>query len=159
MATPAESTVDSYAINDMLDDLFGSSSGATASRPPGPAAVSTDAREPSSTGVASSRGHVVDTLSQPPTTNPIGPSVVSEPPPPPPPPPRIPLLKVADVIPREFLHVFPYEFLNEVQTRSYAAVFNSNDNVIVASPTGSGKTVSEGHRGCILPYLLCIGPL
>lgn len=37
--------------------------------------------------------------------------------------------------------VFPYEVLNAVQSKCFPTAFESNDNLVVSAPTGSGKTV------------------
>lgn len=40
-----------------------------------------------------------------------------------------------------FHSVFPYELLNAVQSKCFATVYGSTDNLVVSAPTGSGKTV------------------
>ncbi|KPI40706.1 ATP-dependent DNA helicase MER3 [Cyphellophora attinorum] len=37
--------------------------------------------------------------------------------------------------------IFPYEILNAVQSKCFPVAFESNDNLVVSAPTGSGKTV------------------
>ncbi|KUJ21917.1 P-loop containing nucleoside triphosphate hydrolase protein [Mollisia scopiformis] len=44
-------------------------------------------------------------------------------------------------LPDRFRHVFPYDLFNAVQSKCFGPIYNSNDNVVVSSPTGSGKTV------------------
>ncbi len=44
------------------------------------------------------------------------------------------------VLPDRFRQVFPYKLFNAVQSKCFASVYQSNDNVVVAAPTGSGKT-------------------
>jgi ATP-dependent DNA helicase HFM1/MER3 len=39
-----------------------------------------------------------------------------------------------------FRQVFPYELFNAVQSKCFAAIYRTNDNVVVSAPTGSGKT-------------------
>jgi ATP-dependent DNA helicase HFM1/MER3 len=57
-------------------------------------------------------------------------------------------------LPDRFRQVFPYELFNAVQSKCFAAIYRTNDNVVVSAPTGSGKTallelaickVVEGH--------------
>ena len=43
-------------------------------------------------------------------------------------------------LPDRFRHVFPYELFNAVQSKCFAPIYKSNDNVVVSAPTGSGKT-------------------
>ena len=66
----------------------------------------------------------------------------------------IPLISPHE-LPDRFRHVFPYELFNAVQSKCFAAVYKSNDNVVVSAPTGCGKTavlelaickVVESHR-------------
>lgn len=51
----------------------------------------------------------------------------------------IPLLSL-DRLPDRLRPVFPYPFFNAVQSRCFPAVYESNDNLVVSAPTGSGKT-------------------
>ena len=57
-------------------------------------------------------------------------------------------------LPDRFRQVFPYELFNAVQSKCFAPIYKGSDNVVVSSPTGSGKTallelaickVVEGH--------------
>ena len=54
---------------------------------------------------------------------------------------EFPLIKVKDVIPLEYQAVFPFESFNEMQTSLFKQIYESDVNMTVASPTGSGKTV------------------
>ncbi|EPE02414.1 dead deah box dna helicase [Ophiostoma piceae UAMH 11346] len=40
-----------------------------------------------------------------------------------------------------FRSVFPYEHFNAMQSSCFQSVYGSSDNIVVAAPTGSGKTV------------------
>ncbi|KIH88793.1 dead deah box DNA helicase [Sporothrix brasiliensis 5110] len=42
---------------------------------------------------------------------------------------------------KRFQAVFPYEHFNAMQSRCFSSVYGSSYNVVVAAPTGSGKTV------------------
>ncbi|KAE9373450.1 P-loop containing nucleoside triphosphate hydrolase protein [Stipitochalara longipes BDJ] len=57
-------------------------------------------------------------------------------------------------LPDRLRQVFPYELFNAVQSKCFAPIYRTNDNVVVSAPTGSGKTallelaicrVVEGH--------------
>lgn len=37
--------------------------------------------------------------------------------------------------------MFPFPLFNAIQSKSFHPVYNSNDNIVIAAPTGSGKTV------------------
>jgi len=50
-------------------------------------------------------------------------------------------LKVTEVIPEALESVFPFERFNKMQSAVLDIVFNSDENVVVAAPTASGKTV------------------
>ncbi|KAK3361437.1 hypothetical protein B0T24DRAFT_585089 [Lasiosphaeria ovina] len=52
----------------------------------------------------------------------------------------ITLINLRQNLPDKFRSVFPYEFFNAVQSKCFDAVYGGNDNVVVAAPTGSGKT-------------------
>ncbi|KAA8910250.1 DNA/RNA helicase MER3/SLH1, DEAD-box superfamily, partial [Sphaerosporella brunnea] len=43
-------------------------------------------------------------------------------------------------LPDRFRSVFSYPLFNAVQSRCFDSVYNSNDNLVVSAPTGSGKT-------------------
>ncbi|KAK6516462.1 Sec63 [Arthrobotrys conoides] len=44
-------------------------------------------------------------------------------------------------LPPKYHTVFPYRLFNATQSKCFDAVFNSNTNIVLSSPTGSGKTV------------------
>jgi ATP-dependent DNA helicase HFM1/MER3 len=44
-------------------------------------------------------------------------------------------------IPVQFRSVFPFESFNSIQQQLFEKLLNSDDNVCVEAPTGSGKTV------------------
>jgi len=50
-------------------------------------------------------------------------------------------LKVTEVIPETLVSVFPFERFNKMQSAVFNMIFNTNENVVVAAPTASGKTV------------------
>ncbi|KAH8730738.1 nucleotide-sugar transporter-domain-containing protein [Phaeosphaeriaceae sp. PMI808] len=52
----------------------------------------------------------------------------------------IPLVPVS-ALPDRLRTVFPYPTFNAVQSKCFESVFRSDDNFVLASPTGSGKTV------------------
>ena len=43
-------------------------------------------------------------------------------------------------LPDRFRQVFPYELFNAAQSKCFAPIYRTDDNVIVSAPTGSGKT-------------------
>ncbi|KAI9648924.1 ATP-dependent DNA helicase MER3 [Ciborinia camelliae] len=43
-------------------------------------------------------------------------------------------------LPDRFRQVFPYELFNAVQSKCFAPIYKSNNNIVVSAPTGSGKT-------------------
>lgn len=43
-------------------------------------------------------------------------------------------------LPDRFRQVFPYELFNAAQSKCFDPIYNSDDNVVVSAPTGSGKT-------------------
>lgn len=43
-------------------------------------------------------------------------------------------------LPDRFRHIFPYELFNAAQSKCFHPVYKSNENIVVAAPTGSGKT-------------------
>ncbi|KAI6709517.1 hypothetical protein JHW43_007968 [Diplocarpon mali] len=43
-------------------------------------------------------------------------------------------------LPDRFRQVFPYELFNAVQSKCFAPIYKTSDNVVVSAPTGSGKT-------------------
>ena len=44
-------------------------------------------------------------------------------------------------LPDRFRQVFPFDLFNAVQSKCFKSVYNTSDNLVVAAPTGSGKTV------------------
>ncbi|KAK4174792.1 putative ATP-dependent DNA helicase [Triangularia setosa] len=52
----------------------------------------------------------------------------------------IQLVNLRQALPDKFLALFPFEFLNAVQSKCFEAVYKTNNNVVVSAPTGSGKT-------------------
>ncbi|TLD30867.1 hypothetical protein PspLS_03038 [Pyricularia sp. CBS 133598] len=50
------------------------------------------------------------------------------------------LINPRDVLPDRLSVIFPFELFNAVQSKSFASVYKTNDNVVVSAPTGSGKT-------------------
>jgi ATP-dependent DNA helicase HFM1/MER3 len=52
----------------------------------------------------------------------------------------IPLIATHD-LPDRFRSIFPFQLFNAVQSKCFNTVYKTDDNVILASPTGSGKTV------------------
>ncbi|KAJ4288737.1 ATP-dependent DNA helicase MER3 [Collariella sp. IMI 366227] len=52
----------------------------------------------------------------------------------------IPLVSLRQALPDKFRAIFPYELLNAVQSKCFKLIYGTNDNVVVAAPTGSGKT-------------------
>ncbi|KAL2152872.1 hypothetical protein VTH82DRAFT_4027 [Thermothelomyces myriococcoides] len=52
----------------------------------------------------------------------------------------IPLVSLRQNLPDKLQAIFPYEFLNAVQSKCFDIVYHTNDNLVVAAPTGSGKT-------------------
>lgn len=46
-----------------------------------------------------------------------------------------------DTLPNQFQNVFKFKTFNQMQSMSFDTLYNSNENCIISSPTGSGKTV------------------
>ncbi|KAH9216380.1 Sec63 Brl domain-containing protein [Leptodontidium sp. 2 PMI_412] len=44
-------------------------------------------------------------------------------------------------LPDRFRQIFPYQLFNAAQSKCFAPIYKTNDNVVVSAPTGSGKTV------------------
>ncbi|MFX0091436.1 MAG: DEAD/DEAH box helicase [Candidatus Hodarchaeota archaeon] len=53
---------------------------------------------------------------------------------------KVRLLGIVDVIPKKYQSLFPFETFNRIQTAIFPLVFNTDKNLVVATPTGSGKT-------------------
>ena len=51
------------------------------------------------------------------------------------------MLSVADSVSDAFADLFPFTFFNEMQSRVLPSLLESDDDVVVAAPTASGKTV------------------
>lgn len=43
-------------------------------------------------------------------------------------------------LPDRIRQVFPYELFNAVQSKCFQPIYDTNDNIVVSAPTGSGKT-------------------
>ena len=52
----------------------------------------------------------------------------------------IQLVSPRHALPNRFQEIFPFELFNAVQSKCFDAVYNTIDNLVVAAPTGSGKT-------------------
>ncbi|KAJ5823570.1 Nucleotide-sugar transporter [Penicillium robsamsonii] len=50
------------------------------------------------------------------------------------------LVSVNDM-PENYRSMFPFPLFNAIQSKSFHSVYNSNDNIVLSAPTGSGKTV------------------
>lgn len=50
------------------------------------------------------------------------------------------LVSVND-LPENYRSMFPFPLFNAIQSKSFHPVYNSNDNIVLSAPTGSGKTV------------------
>lgn len=44
------------------------------------------------------------------------------------------------VLPDRFRSIFPFQLFNAIQSKCYASVYLSDDNLVVSAPTGGGKT-------------------
>ncbi len=53
----------------------------------------------------------------------------------------IQLICPRDSLPHQFHSIFRYPVFNEVQSKCFPVVYESDDNLVVAAPTGSGKTI------------------
>lgn len=53
---------------------------------------------------------------------------------------NIPLVSTLQ-LPDRMRAIFPFPYFNAIQSKSFKSVFDSNDNFVLSSPTGSGKTV------------------
>ncbi|KAJ5448725.1 Nucleotide-sugar transporter [Penicillium cf. griseofulvum] len=50
------------------------------------------------------------------------------------------LVSVND-LPENYRSMFPFPLFNAIQSKTFHSVYNSNDNIVLSAPTGSGKTV------------------
>ena len=62
------------------------------------------------------------------------------------------LLKVSDIIDREYVDIFSFEYFNQMQSIIMPSILNDSSKIVIGSPTGSGKTVL--HEAAII-QLLC----
>lgn len=46
-----------------------------------------------------------------------------------------------NLLPEMFRSIFPFSQFNAMQSKSFDAIYKKNDNCVISSPTGSGKTV------------------
>lgn len=65
----------------------------------------------------------------------------------------ISLVNPRDVLPDRFREIFPYDLLNAVQSRCFEYAYQTNDNLVVSAPTGSGKTAILELAICKLAHL------
>lgn len=50
------------------------------------------------------------------------------------------LINPRETLPDRFRNIFPYDLFNAVQSKCFDSVYNTNSNVVISAPTGSGKT-------------------
>jgi ATP-dependent DNA helicase HFM1/MER3 len=65
----------------------------------------------------------------------------------------IALVSVSD-IPETYRSIFQFPLFNAIQSKSFHPVYNSNDNIVISAPTGSGKTVIMELAMCRLLNIL-----
>ncbi|KAJ5292397.1 sedoheptulose-1-7-bisphosphatase [Penicillium atrosanguineum] len=46
-----------------------------------------------------------------------------------------------DKLPESYRSLFPFPLFNAIQSKCFQSIYNSNDNLVLSAPTGSGKTV------------------
>jgi ATP-dependent DNA helicase HFM1/MER3 len=62
------------------------------------------------------------------------------------------LERVDRLIPKKFHSVFPYPYFNQMQCAVLSQILNTDSNIVIAAPTGSGKTVI--HELAIIRLLM-----
>lgn len=65
----------------------------------------------------------------------------------------ITLVNPRDVLPDRFREIFPYDLFNAVQSRCFEHAYQTNDNLVVSAPTGSGKTAILELAICRLAHI------
>ncbi|KAJ0110104.1 hypothetical protein J7T55_014907 [Diaporthe amygdali] len=63
------------------------------------------------------------------------------------------LINPREVLPDRFRQIFPYDLFNAVQSKCFEDVYQTNDNLVVSAPTGSGKTAILELSICKLAQL------
>jgi len=53
----------------------------------------------------------------------------------------LPLLEPRAVLPDSLCSLFSFRFFNAMQSKAFAALYNSDKNLVISAPTGCGKTV------------------
>lgn len=61
------------------------------------------------------------------------------------------------VLPDQFRGIFPYDLFNAVQSKCFPLVYESSDNIVLSSPTGSGKTAVMELAICRLVNKFSLG--
>jgi len=46
-----------------------------------------------------------------------------------------------DELPERYRSLFPFPLFNAIQSKCFKSIYNTNDNLVLSAPTGSGKTV------------------
>lgn len=62
-----------------------------------------------------------------------------------------------NTLPDRFRGIFPFPLFNAVQSKCFHSVYESNDNIVLSSPTGSGKTAILELAICALANELTQG--
>lgn len=63
------------------------------------------------------------------------------------------LVSVND-LPEKYRSMYPFPLFNAIQSKCFHPVYNTNDNIVLAAPTGSGKTVVMELAICRLLNML-----
>ena len=50
-------------------------------------------------------------------------------------------MRIADVVPPKYRCVFKFEFFNRMQAEAFEVTYNGGNSIVLAAPTGCGKTV------------------